>query len=281
MTRTSFQITRDQIKAANAYKGVNNETLFAKIQQARAQKSSEISELTSQAVELNIGLVSQAAKGFLNKGLDDDDIYSEGIRGLIDAVKGYNPKTGYKFSTYATTCIKNSIKKALADQSRTIRIPNYLSQIKRKTAEILVKHSDPSIEELVTLVKAEFKSTNTKRLVHSSSIGHCLRLIKMERKSPETIENKEERRKETTIEEKEQLDFLNSAIKELDDRTAEIFNRRFGLNDFSPQTLQEIGTELGLTRERVRQIETEGMQMLRKIYKRLNTPTGQQIELTP
>ena len=156
MNQTSFQITRDQIKAAQGKVTYDdNAPLFRQIEKARKEKDLALADLEKQALQANIGLVSNCIPPYLNKGLEEDDICSEGIIGLIKAIKGYKTSSGYKFSTYASNCIKNTIKTALTNQSKTIRIPAYFTHIKRKAEDKLKENPDLSAEALVPIIKKE------------------------------------------------------------------------------------------------------------------------------
>lgn len=272
MSKTSFQITRDHIEAAQGKTTYDdNASLFQQIEKARKIKDPALAHLEQKALLANIGLVSDCIKPYLNKGLEDDDICSEGIIGLMKAIKGYKTTSGNKFSTHASNSIKNVIKTALSNQSRTIRIPVYLTHIKRKVENRLRKNPNLSAEQLVPIIKEEFESKNTQKQVHLKSIEHCLRLIRMQKHSDDTLKYKTAEAYTITPEKKEQLEYLSYGLDQLDERTAEVIKKRFELQGHARQTLKEIGEELGLTRERVRQLETEGLKKLTQIYKEVNT----------
>ncbi len=232
------------------------------------------SEARDRLVRANLRLVVSIARRYVGRGLPLADLISEGNLGLLRAVEDYDPDRNTRFSTYASYWVKKSIRRALIETSRTVRVPAYaaklLSQWHRTAAELKKElHRTPTDEEVAERLGVKRKSECIEKASRSHNKRQQSFLEELGVSIPDLLPDGKVEAPDVMLAKAEELGHLLRLLDGLPQRASLVLRLHFGLGEEDPATLEQIGYRLGLSRERVHQIEKEALTELAVSLKRV------------
>ena len=235
-------------------------------------------EARERMIRANLRLVVSIAKNYINRGLSFMDLIEEGNIGLLKAVERFDPDEQCRFSTYATWWIKQSIRRALVNTVKTVRVPSYMVEIidKWKTVSMELHYKlgrQPSVGEVAVELDIPPESVGViKRAIRTYTSSSQATSLDVLWSLSDVLEDTGARQPEEVLLEALDLKKLSEVLETIDEREAKILKMRYGIGkNAEPMTLKDIGKEVNLTRERVRQIENEALRKLHNLLARDET----------
>lgn len=255
---------------------VGDEPLLSSVEELQLATAFQAGDLAAKQklITSNLRLVVKIAKTYLFRGLLLEDLIEEGNLGLIKAVEKFDPKKGYRFSTYAVWWIRQAIEQAIMEQSRTIRLPNHVLRkmmrcLKAFKSIMAVNGGPPSIQEVAVYLNKSRSKIDDLLLLKESAFSidspistnndFTIANLLHDNVATDPINN---------LQEEDLYKFISDMLEHLPDKHRMVLVKHFGLYGYEIETLEQIGEDLGLTKERIRQIQSEAISKMKELLLR-------------